>query len=135
LFAFVVGVSVALLAAATPSSRKAGGSDGAKSSNRTIANTPRVEARTFARVIPEGVITENLFGDDGQSVATALRRRADVSSNPGAPRRSEAATTFIRERPALEPLGNTLWLVDDENAIADGVAIDANDVWGAWTLQ
>ena len=35
----------------------------------------------------------------------------------------------------LPPLGNTLWLVDDENAIADGVAIDANDVWGAWTLQ
>jgi len=35
----------------------------------------------------------------------------------------------------LPPLGNTLWLVDDENAIADGVAIDSNDVWGAWTLQ
>ena len=25
--------------------------------------------------------------------------------------------------------------MDDQNAIADGVAIDANDVWGAWTLQ
>jgi len=25
--------------------------------------------------------------------------------------------------------------VDDQNAIADGVAIDANDVWGAWILQ
>ena len=25
-------------------------------------------------------------------------------------------------------------MVDDENAIADGVAIDANNVWGAWTL-
>ena len=36
---------------------------------------------------------------------------------------------------ALGPLGNTLWEVDDQNAIADGVAIDANDVWGAWTLQ
>ena len=36
---------------------------------------------------------------------------------------------------ALEPVGNTLWQVDDLNAIADGVAIDANDVWGAWTLQ
>jgi len=35
----------------------------------------------------------------------------------------------------LEPIGNTLWMVDDLNAIADGVAIDANDVWGAWTLQ
>jgi len=31
--------------------------------------------------------------------------------------------------------GNTLWQVDDDNAIADGVAIDANDVWGAWTLE
>src|SRR5262249_30838066 len=39
------------------------------------------------------------------------------------------------ERLALGPLGNTLWQVDDQNAIADGVAIDANDVWGAWTLQ
>ena len=36
---------------------------------------------------------------------------------------------------ALGPVGNTLWQVDDQNAIADGVAIDANDVWGAWTLQ
>src|SRR5438034_1283957 len=118
LFAFVVGVSVALLAAATPSSRMAGGSDGAKSSNRTIANTPRVEARTFARVTPEGVITENLFGDDGQSVATALRRRAAVSNSPRTPRHGEAATTFIPKQHVLPPLGNTLWLVDDENAIA-----------------
>jgi hypothetical protein len=36
---------------------------------------------------------------------------------------------------ALQPVGNTLWQVDDQNAIADGVAIDANDVWGAWTLS
>ena len=77
----------------------------------------RVEARTFARVTPEGVITERLAGN-GQSVAVAT-----------------AATTFTPERFVSEPLGNTLWLVDDLNAIADGVAIDANDVWGAWTLQ
>ena len=103
----------------------------------------RIEARTFARVAPEGIFTENLLAEDGQSVAvaTALSRRVDVSSNPGAPRHSprrvnsEAATTFIPERPAAGPLGNTLWLVDDVNAIADGVAIDSNDVWGAWTLQ
>jgi hypothetical protein len=37
--------------------------------------------------------------------------------------------------PKAVPLGNTLWQVDDPNAIADGVSIDANDVWGAWTLQ
>jgi hypothetical protein len=115
---------VALLTLAAPSS---GGQS-------TLRN--RVEARTFARVTLDGVISENLPGDDGQSVVTTLRRRADVSSNPGAPRHSETATTFTKpERPTLEPFGNTLWQVDDENAIADGVAIDANDVWGAWTLQ
>mgnify|MGYP003693898591 CR=1 FL=1 len=72
----------------------------------------RVEGRTFARVTPEGVITENLLASPVKSVARATP-----------------------ERLSLAPLGNTLWQVDDENAIADGVAIDANDVWGAWTLQ
>jgi hypothetical protein len=72
----------------------------------------RVERRTFARVTPEGVITENLLASPVKSVARATP-----------------------ERLSLAPLGNTLWQVDDENAIADGVAIDANDVWGAWTLQ
>ena len=76
----------------------------------------RVEAQTFARVTPNGIITEDLL----PSLA---------------PRHREAATTFMPERRALGPLGNTLWLVDDVNAIADGVSIDANDVWGAWTLQ
>jgi hypothetical protein len=32
-------------------------------------------------------------------------------------------------------LGNILWMVDDQNAIADGVSIDANNVWGAWILN
>jgi len=122
LFAFVIGVSVALLAAATPSSRTAGERDAAKSSNRTIADTPRVEARTFARVTPEGVITENLLGSGQQDLARATRLR-------------RAFSWQAPERFVLPPLGNTLWLVDDENAIADGVAIDSNDVWGAWTLQ
>jgi hypothetical protein len=45
------------------------------------------------------------------------------------------ATPSIPGRPTLEPFGNTLWQVDDPNAIADGVSIDANEVWGAWTLQ
>jgi hypothetical protein len=76
----------------------------------TLSN--RVEAQTFARVTPNGIITENLLAEKRQSVARV------------AP-----------ERPTSEPLGNTLWLVDDINAIADGVSIDANDVWGAWTLQ
>jgi hypothetical protein len=53
---------------------------------------------------------------------------AQVQDNRESAEQSAAA-------PALGPLGNTLWQVDDLNAIADGVAIDANDVWGAWTLQ
>ena len=35
----------------------------------------------------------------------------------------------------LVPLGNTVWQYDDATAIADGVSIDANNVWGAWTLS
>jgi len=33
------------------------------------------------------------------------------------------------------PSGNTLWMVNDQTAIADGVSIDANNVWTAWTLS
>ena len=40
----------------------------------------------------------------------------------------------IPKRRVLGPLGNTLWRFDHDTAIADGVAIDANNVWGAWTL-
>jgi len=32
-------------------------------------------------------------------------------------------------------LGSTLWHYDDQAAIADGVSIDTNNVWGAWTLS
>ena len=87
---------------------------GAHSSEPSAASPPfsaQLTARTFARVAPSGIITEN-HTSQVQSVARV------------AP-----------ERPTLEPHGNTLWQVDDDNAIADGVAIDANDVWGAWTLQ
>src|SRR5262249_49857813 len=35
----------------------------------------------------------------------------------------------------MRPSGNTLWTVNDPNAIADGVSIDANNVWTAWTLS
>jgi hypothetical protein len=38
------------------------------------------------------------------------------------------------ERPLFGPLGTELWEVTDPNTIADGVSIDANDVWGAWIL-
>src|SRR5206468_6503874 len=39
------------------------------------------------------------------------------------------------QRRMLLPLGNTVWQYDDATAIADGVSIDANNVWGAWTLS
>jgi hypothetical protein len=32
-------------------------------------------------------------------------------------------------------LGNTVWQYNDQTAIADGVSIDANNVWSAWTLS
>src|SRR3982751_276802 len=106
-FVFFVGVSIALRTAATPSSGTAGEREGVRSSNCTIFDTPRVGARTFARITPDGVITEKLLGSERQCLSRATS-----------------------ERLVLEPLGNTLWQVDDVNAIADGVAIDTNDVWG-----
>ena len=81
-------------------------------SNPTADGGSNVGASTFARVAADGITIENLAASE---------------RGPGA--------QAIPERHASEPLGNTLWQVDDENAIADGVAIDANDVWGAWTLQ
>ena len=81
-------------------------------SSPTAGGRSDVGASTFARVAADGITIENL---------------AASQQGPGA--------QAIPERHASEPLGNTLWQVDDENAIADGAAIDANDVWGAWTLQ
>ena len=81
-------------------------------SNPTAGGGSNVGASTFARVAADGITIENLAASE---------------RGPGA--------QAIPERHASEPLGNTLWQVDDENAIADGVAIDANDVWGAWTLE
>jgi len=45
------------------------------------------------------------------------------------------AVPRIGQRRVLGPLGNTLWQYNDQSAIADGVSIDANNVWGAWTLS
>jgi hypothetical protein len=91
LFAFLAAVSVALLATGSPPG----------------VSRPRVGARTFMKVTPQGVaqVHDHLESAEQCGAASAL------------------------------PIGNTLWMVDDLNAIADGVAIDANDVWGAWTLQ
>ena len=93
----------------------------ADSSSHAVANPAghigspirnRVEAQTLARVAANGITIENLAISERGSGAKPI---------PG--------------RHELAPLGNTLWQVNDSNAIADGVAIDANDVWGAWTLQ
>src|SRR5216110_1160518 len=118
----LVGVFVVFFTASADSRRAPG--DGNLSvhndftrSGRQSTLPNRIQARTFARVRPNGISIENLAAS-------------------GTPRHSEATTTLTRpEGPTLGPLGNTLWQVDDDNAIADGVSIDANDVWGAWTLQ
>jgi hypothetical protein len=114
LLTFVAGVFLVLFVMANPSK---GGGRGlrARSSGPTAPRAPlsgQLTGRTFARVTPKGIMTQDLFASERQSVARATR-----------------------EQHALQPLGNTLWRVDDDTAIADGVAIDANDVWGAWILQ
>src|SRR6266513_5921632 len=118
----LAGVFVVFFTASADSRRVPG--DGSLSVHNDFTRSGRqftlpncVQARTFARVTPNGISIENV-------AAT------------GTPRHSEATTTLTRpEGPTLGPLGNTLWQVDDDNAIADGVSIDASDVWGAWTLQ
>ncbi len=74
-------------------------------SNRTGGGGSNLGASTVARAAADGITIENL--------ATSER-------GPG--------VQAIPERHPLEPLGNTLWQVDDPNAIADGVALDTNDV-------
>ena len=82
-----------------------------QNATETISSS-RPGAQTFARVTSNGVVTENRIG--------SLAKLPNETKS---------------EHPLSAPLGTTLWQVDDENAIADGVAIDANDVWGAWTLD
>src|SRR4026207_1112942 len=89
-----------------------GHTSGARPATPQAPSSSQLTGRTLARVTSEGVITEKVLASQAKSAARATL-----------------------ERPALQPLGNTLWQVDDENAIADAAAIDANDGWGAWTLQ
>ena len=113
LLTVVAGVLVVLFATVNPS--KGGGRGFGARSNGPTPSRPlsgQLTGRTFTRVTPNGVITEKLLGSERQDLARATP-----------------------ERLVLKPLGNTLWQVDDQNAIADGVAIDINNVWGAWTLQ
>ena len=106
----LVSVFLALFAAANPFT----GRDFRNASAVSGALPPaQVTARTFMRVTPDGVVRDyNLR----KSKEGALMAR-------------------IPKRRVLGPLGNTLWRFDDDIAIADGVAIDANNVWGAWTLN
>jgi hypothetical protein len=72
-----------------------------------------VTRRAFMRVTPQGIIQSAQI--DNSKIPPAVPR--------------------IAQRRVLGPLGNTLWHYDDQAAIADGVSIDANNVWGAWTLS
>ena len=74
------------------------------------AGVPR---RAFMRVTPQGVI-----------------QSADAGNS-----KTPSASPRITGRRVLPPLGNTVWHYDDPTAIADGVSIDANNVWGAWLLS
>ena len=67
--------------------------------------------QAFMRVTPQGVI-----------------QSTHLSKAPPAARR-------IAESRVSGPLGTTLWHYDDPTAIADGVSIDASNVWGAWLLS
>jgi hypothetical protein len=72
-----------------------------------------VTRQAFMRVTPQGIIQSTHLGN---SKAPPAARSITESRLPG-------------------PLGATLWLYDDPTAIADGVSIDANNVWGAWLLS
>src|SRR5215831_13476896 len=72
-----------------------------------------VTRRAFMSVTPQGIV---------QSTHTSHSK-----APPAVPR--------LVERRVFGPLGNTLWYYDDQTAIADGVSIDANNVWGAWLLS
>lgn len=49
--------------------------------------------------------------------------------------KAASVAASIAQKRTLGPLGNTVWHYDDPAAIADGVSIDANNVWGAWLLS
>ena len=113
LLVLVAAVFLALFVTASPSNSGAGRSrmhsSESKAPRSLLGSQSTVGA--FARVTPQGVFIENRTAWQGMSLAEATM-----------------------EAHGQRPLGSTLWDVDDDNAIADGVSIDSNDVWGAWTL-
>jgi hypothetical protein len=72
-----------------------------------------VTRRAFMKITPQGVIQST---------------QIDHS-------KAQPAVPKMAQRRVSGPLGNTLWHYDDQAAVADGVSIDANNVWGAWLLS
>jgi hypothetical protein len=89
---------------------------GAEKSNASLQSdrlhSSTVAARTFMRMARDGAMPDYQV----ESKVAPLAR-------------------WSSESRVIRPSGNTLWMVNDQNAIADGVAIDANNVWGAWILS
>ena len=83
------------------------------STHGEAVRTPGVTRRTFMKVTPQGVVQSTQI-DNSKAVSVAAS---------------------IAQTRTFGPLGNTVWHYDDQTAIADGVSIDANNVWGAWTLS
>ena len=83
------------------------------STRSEAVRSAEVTRRVFMRVTPQGIIQSTQISNS--------------KTPPAVPR--------IGQRRVLGPLGNTLWQYNDQSAIADGVSIDANNVWGAWTLS
>src|SRR5690242_15174251 len=110
IFVILTAVFVALLAAANPPTRC--GLQNERSRSGTVAPA-RVTTRTLMRVTSDGVVRDHSFLE---------ARELSLTLTPG-------------QGHLTAPRGNTLWSVDDPNAIADGVSIDANNVWGAWILS
>jgi len=109
LFVLLATGLIALLAAANASTglefRNASRMSGAPSPAKTTT-------REFIRVTPDGVVLDhNLLTSKGQAVAARTP-----------------------EKRLIGQFGSILWMVSDQNTIADGVRIDSNNVWGAWTL-
>lgn len=108
-FVVLTGATFALLAGPNPHARPDFRNASPTSS---VLPSPKKTARTFMRVTPGGAVRDY----------NVRPKEASVAAN-------------ISQTRVVQPLGNTLWMVDDQNAIADGVAIDANNVWGAWILS
>lgn len=106
----LTGIFMALVAAPNP---PISGESKNRSAISSAPSPAKLTARTFSRVTPDAVVMDR-----------------QLIKSKGALLNAGAAKSHV-----TGPLGNTLWTVDDPNTIADGVAIDANNVWGAWVLS